>query len=178
MKTHILLPCLLLLAACGPQHSDLREWMQQTQQQAKTRIQPFEAPSITPVQSYTPPNFSGLNAFNSKRLNLAQQGVNAPDTHRPKELLEGFSLENLKYVGTLTAGRAISGFVEADGHVYTVKPGNYIGQNYGRIQSITSDKITLVEVVEDSYGNWIFRNAELPLNNAADNGAQAGQNSK
>ncbi|MDO5639282.1 MAG: pilus assembly protein PilP [Neisseria sp.] len=176
MKHISLFAGMLVLTACSPAHEDLRTWMSDTQQEAKTRVIPFEAPTINPPQTYTPPTFTGLNAFDSKRLNVAQQGANAPNLNRPKELLEGFSLENLKYVGSLRSGNSISGYVEADGHTYTVRPGNYMGQNFGRIQSITPDKIVLTEVVEDSYGNWIFRNAELPLSSGAADTASAQNN--
>lgn len=177
MTKHItILAGLLALSACSPAHEDLHQWMTNEQQQAKNRVIPFEAPTVNPPRIYTPPTFTGLNAFDSKRLNVGQQGANAPNMSRPKELLEGFSLENLKYVGSLRKGSSISGYVEADGHTYTVKPGNYMGQNFGRIQSITPDKIILTEVVEDSYGNWIFRNAELPLSSGAADAADAQNN--
>lgn len=90
-------------------------------------------------------------------------------------MLESFSLENLKYVGNLTKGKQVSGYVEANGHVYTVLPGNYIGQNHGRIQSITADKISIIELVEDSYGNWSNRKAELLLS-SSNNNSDAAQN--
>jgi type IV pilus assembly protein pilP len=96
-------------------------------------------------------------------LDTAPKGGNAPDVNRPKETLEAFSLENMAFVGTLQSGGKVSGFIKVNDHVYTVYPGNYIGQNYGRIQSITEDKIILTEQVEDSYGNWVYRKAELPL---------------
>lgn len=172
MKNKILLAGILALSACTPAHEDLNQWMNDTRQQAKSKVIPFEAPSVSQAKTYTPPNHSGLNAFDSKRLNAAQQGANAPNTNRPKEVLENFSLETLKYVGTLSKGNRVTGYVEADGHVYTVQPGTYIGQNYGRIQSITPDLITITELVEDTYGNWTYRKAELPLSSADNNAAQ------
>ncbi|KLT73175.1 pilin assembly protein [Neisseria arctica] len=176
MKIKLLLPCFIILTACSPKHEDLHQWMEDTQKQAKASIRPFEAPTVNPPQPYNPPTYTGLNAFDSKRLNAANQGTNAPNTNRPKEVLEAFSLENLRYVGRLTKNGSTSGFVEADGHVYTVRPGNYIGQNFGKIQSIREDKITIVEVVEDTYGNWTFRNAELPLSSTSDNNANQTNN--
>ncbi|MFC3874492.1 pilus assembly protein PilP [Neisseria musculi] len=171
MKNKILLAGILALSACTPAHEDLNQWMNETRQQSKLKVIPFEAPSVSQAKTYTPPNHSGLNAFDSKRLNAAQQGANAPNASRPKEVLENFSLETLKYVGTLSKGNRVTGYVEADGHVYTVQPGNYIGQNHGRIQSITADLITITELVEDTYGNWTYRKAELPLSSSADNNA-------
>ncbi len=167
-RSILLLSSLSVLAACSAQHEDLREWMQKTDQDAKQHIQPFVQPTVNPMVTYIPPKTSGMNAFNTKRLNVGLSGANAPNTNRPKEVLENFSLENLKYVGSFTKGNQISAFIEADGHVYTVKPGNYAGQNFGRITSILPDKIVLTEVFEDTYGNWQLRNAELPLNSTQD----------
>lgn len=172
MKNKILLAGILALSACTPAHEDLNQWMSDTRRQAQSKVIPFEAPTVSQVKTYTPPNHNGLNAFDSKRLNAAQKGANAPNANRPKEVLENFSLEALKYVGTLSRGNRVTGYVEADGHVYTVQPGNYIGQNHGRIQSITPDLITITELVEDTYGNWAYRKAELPLSSADNNAAQ------
>ena len=83
--------------------------------------------------------------------------------NRPKETLEAFSLENMAFVGTLQSGGKVSGFIKVNDHVYTVYPGNYIGQNYGRIQSITEDKIILTEQVEDSYGNWVYPEGRIAI---------------
>lgn len=169
MKNKILLAGLVALAACTPAHDDLAQWMTKTRKDAKSHVIPFEPPVVTPPKPYIQPPFSGLHAFSSGRLNTIQPGgVNAPDANRPKETLEAFSLDTLKYVGTLRNGNKISGYVEAENHVYTVSPGNYLGQNHGRIQSITPDKIILTELVEDSSGNWTYRQAELPLSSAAD----------
>ncbi|ASK26838.1 pilus assembly protein PilP [Neisseria chenwenguii] len=168
MKHTILLLGILSVTACTPTYDDLSKWTADTREKAKTNIIPFEAPTITPPKAYIPPAFSGLNSFDSRRLETAPKGGNAPNPNRRKEALEAFSLENLTYVGTLRSGGKISGYVKAGDHVYTVKPGNYLGQNHGRIQSITDDKIILTELIEDSYGNWVYRKAELPLNKKAD----------
>lgn len=102
-----------------------------------------------------------------------KKGENAPDTKRIKETLEKFSLENMRYVGILKSGQKVSGFIEAEGYVYTVGVGNYLGQNYGRIESITDDSIVLNELIEDSTGNWVSRKAELLLNSSDKNTEQA-----
>ena len=169
MKNTILLLGVLSITACTPTYEDLSQWMTQTRKEAKARIIPFEAPTVTPPKAYIPPNFSGLHAFDHRRLQTLRVGGNAPNPSRPKETLEAFSLENIRYVGMLNNGSKVSGFIQAESHVYTVAPGNYIGQNHGRIQSITADKIVLNELIEDSYGNWIYRKAELPLSSQSAN---------
>lgn len=169
MKNTILLLSVLGITACTPTYSDLSQWMSQTRKDAEKHIIPFEEPTVTPPKAYVPPNYAGPNAFDSRRLQtIVSRNGNAPDLHRKKETLEAFSLENLRYVGSLRSGKRASGFVQAENHVYTVVPGNYIGQNHGKIQRIAEDKIIITEMVEDSYGNWIYRTAELPLNNQSD----------
>ncbi len=181
-RSLLLLSSLLVLTACGEQHEDLTEWMKKAEQDAKQHVQPFEQPTVNPMVTYVAPQTSGLNVFSAKRLNNTLSGANAPDTRRAKEVLEAFSLENLKYVGSLKQGGKQSAFIRTeDGHVYTVKVGNYLGQNFGRITAITPDKLVITEVVEDTYGNWAYHNAELPLNSTQDqsnSGNSSSTNSK
>ncbi|MCP2041254.1 type IV pilus assembly protein PilP [Neisseria sp. HSC-16F19] len=166
-------PALLLalgLTACVGPHDDLQQWMNDTRQAAKANLQQPEPPQLPTPASYTPPINSNMNAFNSARLKMGMQGSNAPDMNRPKEVLENFSLENLLYVGSLSgAGKATSAYVSADNHVYTVKVGNYLGQNYGRITAIHPDKLIITEQVEDTYGEWTQRQVEMPLNEPVSN---------
>ena len=167
MKVKLFLMSALVLAGCSEQYGDLQEWMSQARAEAKTKVRPVEplAP-IEPV-TYFAPQITGPNAFNMQRMKAAFQNGNAPDLNRSKELLENYSLENLRYVGSIGTPGSLSALIEiqvnGEPHVYTVKPGNYLGQNFGRISKITADKIDLVETVEDTYGNWVNRPAELLL---------------
>lgn len=155
------------LTACSPPYEDLHQWMQNTQQQSKAKIKKPEPPKLPEPTTYIPPPATDMHAFSSARLRMGMQGANAPDLNRPKEVLENFSLENLSYVGSLSgAGKHTSAYVAADGHVYTVRVGNYLGQNYGRISAIEPGKLVVTELVEDSYGNWIDRPVELPLSSS------------
>ena len=67
MKNTILLVGVLSLAACSPTHDDLNMWIKQTQDEAKVKVTPFQAPTITPPVAYTPPAYNGLNAFVRKK---------------------------------------------------------------------------------------------------------------
>lgn len=163
---------ILLLSACSLPGNNLNQWMQDEQNKAKNNVRPVEVPTLSKPSEYVDPVINGLNIFDPKRARPSQQsGINVPNPNRPKEILENFSLENLRYVGSIKNANGTSGtsaFIEAEGHTYTVKVGNYLGQNHGRITSITPDKIILTELVENSYGEWENRSAELELN-ATDN---------
>ena len=166
MKKNILrLTAFMLLTACSLTEGDLQQWMDNAQAEAKTKVRQPEIPTISKSPEYIDPVINGLNIFDPKRIRVNQQtGINAPNPNRPKEILENFSLESLRYVGSIKRDGQLSAFVEAGGHTYTVRVGNYLGQNYGQITAITPDKLILSEVTEDSYGAWQRRTTELELN--------------
>ena len=149
MKKNILwCSAVLLLTACSLTEGNLQQWMDNAQAEAKSKVRQPQIPTISKSPEYVD----------------QQSGINAPNPDRPKEILENFSLESLRYVGSIKRGGQVSAFVEAGGHTYTVRVGNYLGQNYGQITAITPDKLILSEVTEDSYGAWQRRTAELELN--------------
>ncbi|MFP5074373.1 pilus assembly protein PilP [Neisseria sp. WLZKY-1] len=170
MKKIILLSAFLCLSACDDEPEDLRVWVDATKKEAEKKVKPVEIPIGVPALTYTPAIQPVLDAFNSKRLSTNQKGVNAPDLNRPKEVLEAFNLDSIKYVGSFKKAGTTSAFVEVEGHVYTVVPGNYIGQNYGKVTKIQDDAILITELVEDANGNWTFRPAELILSSSEKTG--------
>ena len=54
-----------------------------------------------------------------------------------------------------------------DNLLYQVKPGDYLGQNYGKITKITETEVTLREIVQDAAGEWIERPSTLQLQEGA-----------
>ena len=67
-------------------------------------------------------------------------------------------------MGTLQLAGRNYGLVQGkDGLVHRVLPGNYMGQNDGKVLSITKTKISLVEIVPDAVGGYIERPAALAL---------------
>ncbi|HET8699122.1 MAG TPA: pilus assembly protein PilP, partial [Gammaproteobacteria bacterium] len=81
-----------------------------------------------------------------------------------RELLEQFPLDSLTMVGTLSDQRASFALVQsADGLVHRVTVGNHMGQNYGRIVSISDTEIKLVEIVSDGLGGYLERPASVAL---------------
>lgn len=150
---------LMLLTGCSEEHEDLQQWMTDAKKSAQPKAQ--ETFASVPQATYNDPPPVIPNAFSILRMRAAYQTGNAPNLNRSKELLEKYDLTELKFVGAIGSGNAWSALVEVDNHVYTVKPGNHLGKNFGRVSKITPDEITLVETVEDSYGNWVHRPAKL-----------------
>jgi type IV pilus assembly protein PilP len=67
-------------------------------------------------------------------------------------------------VGTLYIGETMYGLVQtSDGLIHRVVPGNYLGQNDGRISNIDESEIELVEIISDGIGGYIERDAAISL---------------
>ena len=67
-------------------------------------------------------------------------------------------------VGTLERnGHAWALVRMSDSTIHRVKPGNYIGQNYGKITKITESEVDVTEIVPDGLGGWMERQATLAL---------------
>lgn len=89
-----------------------------------------------------------------------------PDSNRSREYLESFPLDSFDMVGTLSIRGSTFGLVQAqDGIVHRVLPGNYIGQNDGRITAITESEIQLIEIVSNGIGGYIERDVAIALAN-------------
>jgi type IV pilus assembly protein PilP len=66
-------------------------------------------------------------------------------------------------VGSLVKQGQPVALVKVDNLLYQVRPGNYLGQNYGRITKVGEAEVTLREIVQDAAGEWIERTATLQL---------------
>jgi len=155
----------LVAAGCSGGQSDLQKWIEATKKKPGGRIQPL--PEVKPYETYvyaagnlrSPFQPQGPNASSG----LASAGANS---HRNREFLEGFSLDTLRMVGTFKVGNNFYGLVQSkDGLVHKVQPGNYMGQNDGKVTEITGGRISLVEIIPDGLGGYIERPASLALAN-------------
>ena len=67
-------------------------------------------------------------------------------------------------VGTLAISGRNYGLVQTkDGLVHRVQPGNYIGQNDGRVTTVAPSRISVTEIVPDGLGGYMERPAALAL---------------
>ena len=151
---------MLGLAGCTSADSDLQQFIRQTEQQPGGRVEPL--PEIKPYQTYTYTDQSLRSPFVPSQA----IGLNSvrPDSNRPRQYLEQFSLDTLKMVGTLKIAGDMYGLVQTkDGVVHRVTVGNYMGQNEGRVNDITPSKIDLTEIVPDGLGGYMKRPAALGL---------------
>jgi type IV pilus assembly protein PilP len=67
-------------------------------------------------------------------------------------------------VGTLMKGGETFGLLQTkDGLVHRVLPGNYIGQNDGRVVAVNDAEIEVEELVPNGIGSFFKRSASISL---------------
>ena len=157
--------CLSLLACSGGDHEDLRKWMTDASKDIKGKIPPL--PEVSPYEpvSYDAGNL--IDPFRPSKIEPEQKtsggGGMRPDLNRPKEPLESYALESLKYVGVLIKNKAGYAIIQTDGSLFQVRIGNYMGQNFGVITKINDTEVSLRELVQDAAGDWVERVSTLLL---------------
>ena len=154
------------MTACGGDNDDLDQYINEIKARPGGRIDPL--PEVTPYEIFT--YVADAENIRSPFVpDLPQAAAAAgvglrPDEGRSREFLEDFPLDSLRMVGTLDMGQSVYGLVQtSDGLIHRVVPGNYMGQNDGRITDISESEIELVEIISDGIGGYIERDAAISL---------------
>lgn len=161
-KALLLMGTMLTLAGCTRGMSDLRDWV--AQEKAK-RGAPIPAlPVIKTFETFTYSDQGKRDPFSASPDELNQNNGPRPDEGRARQPLEAYALDSLKMVGTIGAGATMEALVKDPGGViHRVHANEYMGQNYGRITAISSDRVDLVELVSNGNGGWMERPASVAL---------------
>ena len=171
----------MLLAACGEDTGELRAWMDQV----RRNTQPVRAVVPEP-RRFEPFRYGGAelsDPFSPSRLQLMKvitaeppkPSGPRPDGRRRREALEAFPLDSIRMVGHLSDGRQMTALLQVESMLYQVTAGNYAGQNHGRIVKITEQEVKIRELVQDATGDWVEREAELRLQDAAKMSQEGGK---
>ncbi len=158
------------LGACaGNNTEDLRSYVEGVKAQQRSHIDPL--PEFSPYETHLYQAANDRDPFtapvySAPRSAVAKGGNSglAPDFNRPREPLEGEPLDSLRMVGTLERNGNSWALVRmSDSTIHRVKPGNYLGQNYGKIIKVTESEVEVAEIVPDGLGGWMERQAALAL---------------
>lgn len=159
----------LLLSACSdqPRTQEIERKLQEFKDKPSGRIDPLPEFPEPVIARYTQGN--QRDPFTPDRRLLPQvtapldTGL-APDPDRRRSPLEQWSLSELSLRGVMQKGNQIRGLVlTPDRQLVTVKEGDFMGRDHGRITAIHSNSIELVELIHDNQGGWQERNQELTL---------------
>lgn len=153
----------LVLIGCGGDMSDLREYIEEVKARPGGRIEPL--PQIKPYESFAYRADDLRSPFSADRpATRAVSSGPRPIANRNKEFLEQFPLDTLAMVGTLEREGKVYGLLQTnDGLVHRVLPGNYVGQNDGRIVGITDATIDVEELLPNGLGTFFKRSAAISL---------------
>ncbi len=154
------------LTGCAGGNDDLHAWIDTIKLRPGGRIEPLPQVRPPPTFAYVPDGRRSpfMPDQPARRVGTGPNAVPGPDLDRPREFLERYSLDTLRMVGTLEQSGAWFGLVQdSDGLIHRVQVGNHMGQNYGRILSITQNQIALVEIIPDGLGSYIERPAAVSL---------------
>jgi type IV pilus assembly protein PilP len=154
----------LVLGGCSSGMDELQQKVAEIKSRPGERIEPL--PEIKPYESFTYAA-SNLRSPFIPSAPARSDVANAvrPDSKRAREFLEQFPIDTMTMVGTLQVQGRTYGLVQGkDGLVHRVLPGNYMGQNDGRVIGIAPTRISLIEIIPDGVGGYIERPAALALN--------------
>lgn len=155
----------LVLSGCTAGRRDLEDWVAAEKAKKGAPIEPL--PTVKTFETFEYKDLDMRDPFSPSAEEARDETVGTgprPDDGRVKEALESFPLDGLAMVGTIGIGEALEGLVkDPDGVVHRIHPGNYLGQNYGKITLIAEDRIEVVELVPNGAGGWMERQASIAL---------------
>lgn len=169
LKMLLLLVSTSLLTACGGDMSDLEQFIDETKQAHHGKVEPL--PEFPPYQTFTYEALDVRDPFRPQ-TDLSSSPVTAeseyngprPEATRRREPLENYPVDALKMVGLLQQQSQTWGLVrDPEGTIHRVQPGNFAGQNHGRIVQVSESKIEIVELVPDGLSGWVNRDAQLAM---------------
>jgi type IV pilus assembly protein PilP len=155
--------------------TELRQWMAETQKQTVPSVKPLAEP-----KQFVPFQYAGqaqMDPFNVQKVAVAISRAAAksnsglkPDLDRRREPLEAFPLDTITMVGGMKRGNTNYALIRVENVLYQVRPGNYLGQNFGQITKITETEVTIKELVQDAVGDWVERISTLQLQESKNEG--------
>lgn len=162
-----------LLAACSSgEPEDVRQWMKESSKDMRGKVPDLPQLKLLPILAYEPGDLASpfvpekLFADDAIAKKAAQE--NTPNAVNPDAYpLTRVPIESIRLLGTLMIGKQLTALVTAERDVpRRVRVGDYLGQNQGRITSITPSNsqgdgtVTVVEKIFDK-GAWVERETKI-----------------
>lgn len=169
-----IIPCLLLVllvSACSSNdgHDDLRQWMSEESKKISGKIPPL--PQVKPYEAARYDVANLIDPFKPAKIGAEKKkggGGLQPDMERPREPLEAYPLESLKYVGVMSKKNVSYAIIQVDGSLFQARVGHYMGQNFGMVTKISESEVSLKELAQDASGDWVERSSTLQLQGQED----------
>ncbi len=158
----MLLAC-MAVGCAGDEGDDLDQFIRNAGNEMQVKVKP-----LPEVKNYLSFEFNADGTLSDPfkfRKATSKAGLLQPNLNRPKEPMEAYPLESLKYVGMLEKSKLIFALLKTpDNGVQQVKLGGYVGQNFGKVSEIKDSEVVFKEVVQDeASGDWIERVSVLSI---------------
>ena len=151
----------LLMSCSSSEDSELTRYINRIKSRPIKPIEPI--PEVKPFPKFAYPETDSRRSPFKPMVIERQSDQFAPNTNRPKQPLEAFPLDALKFVGVLKQGPMVWALIsQPDNVVSRIKPGDYMGKNYGQVISIKDKALKLVETVQVN-GKWEKKEITLYL---------------
>jgi len=153
----------LAVACTGGEGDDLDQFIRNADNDLQIKVKP-----LPDVKTYLSFEFNAdgslSDPFKSRKAS-SKAGLLQPNFDRPKEPMESYPFESLKYVGMLEKSKLTFALLKTpDNGVQQVKIGSYVGQNFGKVIEIKDSEVVINEVVQDeASGDWVERVSVLTL---------------
>jgi len=164
----IVFACMAATACSDAELGDLREYVDEVKARTPGKVAPLPELVVYKGHQYASAELRDpfKQSFTGEKVapvQAAKQG-GGPDLERPRGQLEQFPLDNLRLMGSMRQGDQQWGLVQsAQGELYRVKTGDYMGQNHGKVLKINEKEIMLRELISDGLGGWEERITTLAL---------------
>ncbi len=160
---------LVVLTGCvRADHDDLNLWMENERARQKPKLPVPHVPVVYQAPVYT--RYDGLEPFSRQRLLQAATAESfKPVTSSSKSSvqatppLEASPLAGMRLVGSLRRGGQRVALLRVNGLLYSVRVGDKLGQDQGRVSAITLSELVLHEVSIDLDGQSTERVVSLAL---------------
>lgn len=167
LRASALLGSLLLLAGCDTgEQQDLETVLQDIYQEVpQERISAPKALERTGRLLFVAAPLR--NPFMTPQMEVAgDRGFDCaqPNTERKKTALEQYGLEKLKFRGVIGDKSQLWALMETpDSELVRIGPGDFLGLNWGTLETVSPNKIELREMVSDGRGCWQQRQVAMTL---------------
>jgi type IV pilus assembly protein PilP len=168
MRHATLLTILMLLVGCFDDLTEQQEFINQVRANTNNNVEAI--PDIKPFTHFPYSVSEKRSPFVAPKPEVIQERLLQvkdclhPDPQRVKEYLERFPLENLRMQGSIGTNKELLALiVPPDSSVHTVGVGGRMGMSYGKVLSVQSAFIELLELVPDEEGCWKERLTKVEI---------------
>ena len=170
-KSALLVAIILGLQGCIwiEDTNDLRNFVAERSSRPVGEIQPL--PEFKPYEAFVYQGASLRNPFRVMMPDVVEEpdviSDVFPDPDRLPEYLEGYAVDNLQMVGTITSPMNAEDFFalikDPLGEVHRVQLGDYLGLDNGKVIGLSERRIELSEIVSNGRGGWMKRPRTITL---------------